>query len=70
MSVRVSGRDHLATLDVVDYGDGEGDTIAPGGENGHAGVRRLTDLVADAGGRLLVEAANVGNHVHIEVPLP
>ena len=32
--------------------------------------RALTDLVADAGGRLLVEAAdNGGTRVHVEVPL-
>ena len=33
-------------------------------------LRALTDLVADAGGRLLVEAAdNGGTRVHVEVPL-
>jgi hypothetical protein len=70
VTVRVSGHDHFATLDVVDHGDVERGITAPEGANGHAGVRALTDLVADAGGRLLVEAAdNGGTRVHVEVPL-
>jgi hypothetical protein len=70
VTVRVSGHDHVATLDVVDHGDVERGTNAKQGSNGHAGVRALTDLVADAGGRLLVEAAdNGGTRVHVEVPL-
>ena len=71
VTVRVSGHDHFATLDVVDHGDVERGIAAPESANGHAGVRALTDLVADAGGRLLVEAAdNGGTRVHVEVPLP
>jgi len=69
--VRVSNRDHLATLDIVDDGAGKRRTAAPNGANGHSGWRALTDLVAGNGGRLLVESAEKGGtHVHLEVPLP
>ena len=49
--------------------------VAPGGtertaETDHRGLRALTDLVADAGGRLVVDSANgTGTRVHLEVPL-
>jgi hypothetical protein len=70
VTVRVSDRDHFATLDIVD-GGGKRKIAAHNGANGHGGWRALTDLVADAGGRLLVEAADNGaTHVHVEVPLP
>jgi hypothetical protein len=73
VSVRVSDRDHVASLDIVDDGGGEHGTAAgnvANGMNGHAGLRALTDLVADAGGRLLVDTAdNGGTRVHVEVPL-
>jgi hypothetical protein len=70
VTVRLSRHDHVAILDVVDHGDVERGTTANEGANGHAGLRALTDLVADAGGRLLVEAAdNGGTRVHVEVPL-
>jgi two-component system, NarL family, sensor kinase len=59
VTVRVSDRDNVATLDV---------------ENGGASpvdLRALTDLVADSGGRLLVDTAENGRtRVHVEVPLP
>ena len=60
VTVRVSDRDKVASLDVIEHGG-----------NGHVDLRALTDLVADAGGRLLVDAAdNGGTRVHVEVPLP
>jgi hypothetical protein len=71
VTVRVSDRDHVATLDIVDDGRGKRRTAAHNGANGHSGWRALTDLVAGNGGRLLVEAAEKGGtHVHLEVPLP
>jgi hypothetical protein len=59
VTVRVSDRDHVATLDVIEAG-----------ANGHVDLGALTNLVADAGGRLLVDSAeNGGTRVHVEVPL-
>jgi signal transduction histidine kinase len=59
VTVRVSDRDNVASLDVIEHGG-----------NGHVDLRALTDLVADAGGHLLVDAAdNGGTRVHVEVPL-
>lgn len=59
VTVRVSDRDHVATLDVIETGG-----------NGHVDLGALTNLVADAGGRLLVDSAeNGGTRVHVEVPL-
>ncbi len=68
VTVRVSDRDHVATLDVIDQaGAGEGAAHPTGG---HLDLGALTDLVADAGGRLVVDAAeNGGTRVHVEVPL-
>ena len=61
VTVRVSDRDHVATLDVVDDS---------GTGNAHVNLVALTDLVADAGGRLLIDAPdNGGTRVHVEVPL-
>jgi hypothetical protein len=54
VAVRVSDRDHIATLDVA---------------GGRADPRALTDLVADSGGHLLVDAAGGATRVHVEVPL-
>ena len=72
VTVRVSDHDHVATLDVVDDGTGANTGSAEGkAEAAHLGVRALTDLVADAGGRLVVDSANgKGTRVHVEVPLP
>jgi two-component system NarL family sensor kinase len=59
VTVRVSDRDNVASLDVIEHGG-----------NGHVDLRALTDLVADAGGHLLVDAADDGGtRVHVEVPL-
>jgi two-component system, NarL family, sensor kinase len=67
--VRVSDHDQLATLEIIDDSAG----LEPGrtAEAGHVGLRALTDLIADTGGRLVVDAANgTGTRVHVEVPLP
>jgi two-component system NarL family sensor kinase len=59
VTVRVSDRDNVATLDVENGGASSVD------------LRALTDLVADSGGHLLVDAAENGRtRVHVEVPLP
>jgi hypothetical protein len=58
VTVRVSDRDNVAILDVENGGAS------------HVDMRALTDLVADSGGRLLVDAAENGRtRVHVEVPL-
>ena len=71
VTLRVSDRDHVAMLDVIDDGVGFDPETAEGkADTGHFGLRALTDLVADAGGRLVVDAANgAGTRVHVEVPL-
>jgi hypothetical protein len=56
--VRVSDRDHVATLDVIDAGGGQLD------------LRALTDIVADVDGRLVVDSGDNGaRRVHVEVQL-
>ena len=58
VTVRVSDRDHIATLEVIDQG------------GGHLDLRALTDIVADADGRLVVDSGDNGaTRVHVEVPL-
>jgi signal transduction histidine kinase len=71
VTVKVSDRDHLAMLDVIDDGVGfDPGSAEAKAEAGHLGLRALTDLFADAGGRLVVDAANgSGTRVHVEVPL-
>jgi hypothetical protein len=60
VTVRVSDRDHVATLDVFENAGAS-----------HVDLRALTDLVADSGGRLVADAAADGaTRVHVEVPLP
>jgi hypothetical protein len=59
VTVRVSDREHVATLDVIESGG-----------SGPVDLHALTDLVANAGGRLLVDTVdNGGTRVHVEVPL-
>jgi two-component system, NarL family, sensor kinase len=59
VTVRVSDRDHVATLDVFENAGAS-----------HVDLRALTDLVADSGGRLVADAAADGaTRVHVEVPL-
>ncbi|HTK17643.1 MAG TPA: hypothetical protein VL769_14715 [Acidimicrobiia bacterium] len=59
VTVRVSDRDHVATLDVFENAGAS-----------HVDLRALTDLVADSAGRLVADAAADGaTRVHVEVPL-
>ena len=59
VTVRVSDRDHVATLDVFENAG-----------KSRVDLRALTDLVADSGGRLVADAAGDGaTRVHVEVPL-
>jgi signal transduction histidine kinase len=63
--VRVQLPDGLARLTVTDDGRGFGDQ--PG--EGHLGLRLLTDLAREAGGRLDVDSdAETGTRVSVEVP--
>ena len=56
VTVRVSDRDHIATLDVIEDGGGRLD------------LRALTDIVADTNGRLVVDSGDNGaTRVHVEV---
>jgi two-component system NarL family sensor kinase len=68
VTVHVSDHDHVATLEIIDNSAG----LAPGrtAEAGQVGLRALTDLIADTGGRLVVDAANgTGTRVRVELPL-
>lgn len=71
VNMRVSDRDRVATLEVVD--DGVGFTpehTTHDVKDGHFGLQGLTDLVTDAGGRFAVHSApGRGTRVHVEVPL-
>jgi two-component system, NarL family, sensor kinase len=71
VTVSAGGHDGMATLDVVDDGQGFEPSVLPEREDaGHIGLRGLTDLVADAGGQLRVESSTgAGTHVHVEVPI-
>ena len=67
LDVRVAGTGDTVTLDVVDDGVG----FDAGGSRGsaHFGLRGLTSLAADSGGRLDVRSApGAGTTVHLEVP--
>jgi signal transduction histidine kinase len=71
LTVNAAGHDGVATLDVVDDGQGFEPSVLPEREEaGHIGLRGLTDLVTDAGGRVRVEStAGAGTRVHVEVPI-
>jgi signal transduction histidine kinase len=70
VTMRVSDNDRIATLEVVDDGVGFDPAQLPSrAREGHFGLHGLTDLVADAGGRLTVESApGAGTTVRVEVP--
>lgn len=70
LSVRVSGGSSTAAVEVVDDGVGfDPATAGARAAEGHLGLRGLTGLVADAGGRLDIEtAAGRGTTVRLEVP--
>jgi hypothetical protein len=70
VTVRVSDHQRVATLEVVDDGAVEPGRAEGEAEAGHVGLRALTDLIAIAGGRLVVDSANgAGTRVYVEVPL-
>ena len=71
VTVTVSDRDRVATLDVVDNGTGFDPAQAGRAvKEGHFGLQGLTDLVKDAGGTFAVTPSpGAGTHVHVEVPL-
>jgi signal transduction histidine kinase len=72
VSLTVTSRAGVATLDVVDDGDGfTPETAAARVEEGHLGLRGLDGLATAAGGRLDVQSTpGEGTRVHLEVPFP
>lgn len=71
LTVTVDGDDHRLCASVED--DGRGFDVAPYedrfGNNGHMGLRLISDLASDAGARLTVESAvGSGTTVLLEVP--
>ena len=71
VDVRLSRPDHRAVLDVTDDGAGFDPTVAAGrADEGHLGLRVLSDLATDAGGSVDVSSQpGRGTHVHLEVPV-
>jgi signal transduction histidine kinase len=71
LRVRATADESMATLDVVDDGDGFDPQLLPDRESaGHVGLRSIRDLVRDAGGTLGIDSsAGAGTHVRVEVPL-
>jgi signal transduction histidine kinase len=69
--VTVATSDGVASLDIVDDGVGfSPETAAARAEEGHLGLRGLTELVADAGGRLTIDSSpGQGTRMHLEMPL-
>lgn len=70
--VRVSVRSASGTVRLVVEDDGagfDGADLARRAEEGHVGLRSLTDLVADAGGRVVVSSAP-GRGTCVELVLP
>jgi signal transduction histidine kinase len=69
VSVSVRREGPVVALSVIDDGTGfEREGAAPG--NGHFGLRLLSDLAAETGGRLEVDSApGAGTRVTMEVPL-
>ena len=68
ITVAVSTRGDVASLDVVD--DGRGFVPSPdGGPPGHFGLRLLAELAEEAGGTCNVTSTpGEGTHVHVEIP--
>lgn len=66
--IRIAQDDGVMTFEVVD--DGVGFDPAAAGPEGHLGMRLISEMVADAGGTLVVESvAGEGTRVHGELPL-
>jgi two-component system, NarL family, sensor kinase len=69
IAVRVAGEDERAVLTVVDDGSGFEPDREPAGDNGHFGLRLLSELARDAGGALEVDSApGRGTTVRLELP--
>jgi two-component system NarL family sensor kinase len=71
VTMRVSDRDRIATLEVVDNGIGfEPEHAGHDVKDGHIGLHGLAALVTDAGGTFEVDSApGAGTRVRVEVPL-
>jgi signal transduction histidine kinase len=72
VEVRVQRRDGEAVLAVIDDGRGFETAGVPAGDRGpHIGLRLLSDLAEEAGGRLRLDAIpGRGTRVCLEVPVP
>ena len=71
VTMKVATNGNSASLDVTDDGIGF-DPVAAAAtmQDGHFGLRALTDRVNDAGGQLQIESApGAGTHIHVEVPI-
>lgn len=67
VDVSVSANHESTVATVVD--DGRGFRTSNGSPDGHLGLRLLTDLVDDAGARLLVESSpGAGTSIRLEIP--
>jgi two-component system NarL family sensor kinase len=71
VTVSASVSDGRASVDIADDGVGfEPDAVATRAEEGHVGLRGLSDLVAGAGGTLRVDSRpGAGTRLHVEVPI-
>jgi signal transduction histidine kinase len=66
--IRIAQTDTVMTFEVVD--DGVGFDPAQDGPVGHLGMRLISEMVADAGGSLVIESVSgEGTRVHGELPL-
>ena len=70
VDIRLHRPDHSAVLDVADDGVGfDVPTTLEQPATGHVGLRVLSDLVRDAGGRVEIRSEpGAGARVHVEVP--
>ena len=69
VDIRVRRDDGLSSLVVED--DGRGFDPAPGGADGHFGLRLIEDAARDAGGSAVVDSEpGRGTSVRVEVPVP
>jgi two-component system, NarL family, sensor kinase len=69
IAVRVAGEGDRAVLTVIDDGSGFEPDREPAGDDGHFGLRLLSELARDAGGSLDVDSApGRGTTVRLELP--
>jgi two-component system, NarL family, sensor kinase len=71
VEIKLTERDGIVRLVIDDDGRGfDGDRFAERAEGGHFGLRALSDLIAGAGGRLVIRSAPAaGTRVEAEVPV-